>query len=432
MARGLGIDPLLLRVIAVVLTLFGGAGIVLYALGWLLLPVDDGEPSLGSQLTYGQSGRRSSRTVLLAVVLAVAVTLGILSAFRRWDGPLLLALAVVGFAVYLMRDPAPPGALGTGPAPAGAVPGGSSMPSSGATAFMATAPGATAPGSTTPGSTAPGSTALAATGAGSTAAGSQALGEGTGSTRAGATAPLPTTPGVSPSTASAAPPWQGPPGSPPAPPQPPLPPAPPRERSMLGGLTISAVLLALGVLAAVDASGANPPDGAYPALALTVIGIGLLVGAWRGRARGLVWVGLVLAVVTLVAAVASPWQGRRDRDDVDLFLRPTSVSELPANADYGAGQVRYDLRAVPFEGQSARMGAHIGFGEIVVTVPQDVDLTVHASTGVGAVELLGAGNGGFGTDRTITDLGADGAGGGTLELELQAGVGHLEVRRATA
>jgi hypothetical protein len=202
---------------------------------------------------------------------------------------------------------------------------------------------------------------------------------------------------------------------------------------MLGGLTISATLLALGVLAAVDGSGVAMPDGAYPALALTVIGLGLLVGAWLGRARGLVWFGLVLAVVTLVATVTTPWQDRHSRNGVDLDLRPTSVSELPADAEYSAGQVRYDLTAVPFEGQSARLGAHIGFGEIVVTVPESVDVTVHASTGLGGIDLLSQDtSGGFGTDRTITDLGADGAGGGTLELDLQAGFGHLEVRRAAA
>jgi hypothetical protein len=203
---------------------------------------------------------------------------------------------------------------------------------------------------------------------------------------------------------------------------------------MLFGLTLSVVLLALGVLAAVDVSDANLPHGVYAATALTVVGLGLLVGAWRGRARGLVPVGIVLAIIALAAALTSPWQDRFERNGgVDLNLRPTAVGELPASAEYSAGQVRYDLTAVPFDGQSARLGAQIGFGEIVVTVPRTVDVTVHARTGVGAVDLLSAGSrGGFGTERTITDVGPDGPGGGTLDLDLQAGFGHLEVRRAQA
>jgi phage shock protein PspC (stress-responsive transcriptional regulator) len=395
-ARGLGIDPLLLRVLIVVLTIFGGAGVVLYALGWLLLPVDDGEPSLGTQLAHRHTARPSSQKLLLALVLAAAVVLGVLSAFRSWDGPLLLSLAAVGFVVYLLRQPAPPALVGGVPAAGVAAPG-----------MVGSA--------STPGST-PGSAAGFA--AGSTA--------GTGSA----------TGSRGPATATAVPPWQGPPGQPPAPGQPPVPPppAPPRERSMLFGLTLSAALVALGVLAAVDVAGADLPHGAYPALALTVVGLGLLVGAWRGRARGLAPIGIVLAIITLAAALTSPWQDRFDRsDDVDLTLRPTSVAELPANAEYSTGQVRYDLTAVPFEGRSARLGAQIGFGEIVVTVPRTVDVTVHARTGVGAVELLSAGSrGGFGTERTITDVGPDGPGGGTLDLDLQAGFGHLEVRRAQA
>ena len=203
---------------------------------------------------------------------------------------------------------------------------------------------------------------------------------------------------------------------------------------MLGGLTLSAVLLALGVLAAVDVSGADLPPGAYPATALTVVGLGLLIGAWLGRARGLAWLGAVLAVMTLAAAMTAPWQDRVGRQrGVDLDLRPTSVAEMPANAEYSAGEVRYDLTAVPFAGQTARLGAQIGFGEIVVTVPREVDVTVHARTGVGGLDLLDADSrGGFGTERTVTDLGPDGAGGGTLDLDLQAGFGHLEVRRAQA
>src|SRR5437764_15351956 len=44
--RRLGIDPLLLRVVLAVLVLFGGTGIVLYALGWLLMPQDHGTASV--------------------------------------------------------------------------------------------------------------------------------------------------------------------------------------------------------------------------------------------------------------------------------------------------------------------------------------------------------------------------------------------------
>ena len=52
--RSLGIDPLLLRVVLAVLVLFGGTGIVLYALGWLLMPQDDGT-ALGGAAGAGPS-----------------------------------------------------------------------------------------------------------------------------------------------------------------------------------------------------------------------------------------------------------------------------------------------------------------------------------------------------------------------------------------
>ena len=42
LARHLDVDPVILRVAFVVLTFFGGAGLIAYAAGWLLLPMDDG------------------------------------------------------------------------------------------------------------------------------------------------------------------------------------------------------------------------------------------------------------------------------------------------------------------------------------------------------------------------------------------------------
>jgi hypothetical protein len=56
-------------------------------------------------------------------------------------------------------------------------------------------------------------------------------------------------------------------------------------------------------------------------------------------------------------------------------------------------------------------------------------VTAKASLGIGQVDLFGQGQGGLSSDVTVTDLGGDGVGGGTLDLTLDAGVGHLEVRR---
>jgi hypothetical protein len=202
---------------------------------------------------------------------------------------------------------------------------------------------------------------------------------------------------------------------------------------VLTALTLSCLLIALGVLAAVDVSGAKPPNGAYVATALTVVGLGLLVGSWFGRARGLVWVGVILSVVTLAATAASPWDGRNGGEEaVDVRLRPASVAELPVGGDYGVGSVVYDLRDVDFTGHSAAIKAEIGLGELVVTVPADVDVTVRAQTGVGGLTVFGRNSGGFGNDREVTDVGADGPGGGQLDLDLSTGLGNLEVRREKA
>lgn len=67
--RTLGIDPVLIRVALVVLTLFGGFGIVLYAVGWLVVP-DDGDrvSAVQALLGRGRSSVSPALTVLLALI----------------------------------------------------------------------------------------------------------------------------------------------------------------------------------------------------------------------------------------------------------------------------------------------------------------------------------------------------------------------------
>ena len=74
----------------------------------------------------------------------------------------------------------------------------------------------------------------------------------------------------------------------------------------------------------------------------------------------------------------------------------------------------------------------MGFGEIVVTVPRDMDVRLTARVGVGGLTLFGQESGGVNERIVRTDNGPDGIGGGQLDLDLYAGFGHLEVRRATS
>ena len=356
-ARGLGLDPLFVRVLVAVLTLVGGAGVVLYAVGWLLLPEDDGTRSLAERAATGRREPGSRRPLLLTVLLVLVALIAASAVFDRWDGPLLLVLAVVALVLWIDRrsERAP------------------SLPP------------------------APGGTAVASVPA--VQDGPVAAGSGTVLPAAGYTQPIP-----------------------------PAPRPEPRPRSVLFAATISCVVIALGVLGSVDSAGGSVAGDAYPALALAVVGAGLVVGAWMGRSRGLIVLGLLLALAT-AAAVAAERADSLSNDRVDVNLRPATVAALPASVRYGVGNATYDLRAIDFTGAAVTSSMSIGAGEIMVIVPRDVDVTVGASVGVGQADLFGEDAGGPGVQRTVTDLGGDGRGGGTLGLTLDAGVGHLEVRR---
>jgi phage shock protein PspC (stress-responsive transcriptional regulator) len=374
LGRYLDIDPLIFRVILVVLALFGGSGLLLYALGWLLIP-EEGEEE--SELQRLLSGRGTPK-------VAVAVLIGILglAAFGRFfdtgfgfGG--LVALGALGLAAYLVsRSDPPAGTAGGGPPPPAAPPG----------AFGQT-PGTAYTSGTT-----------------------------------GTTVPLPGGP-VPPGPPPGAP---YPPGSP----YPPPPPAPPRERSPLGRITISAALLVAGLLIGWEAaSGRDVPAEVVLAAALGTVGLGLVVGAFYGRARGLVVLGVLLAVATVAtAAVDVPVHGGTG----DRRWAPTSVAEVRSPYRLGAGQATVDLRdlAVP-AGQTLPVTASVGAGQLVVQVPRDAALDVIAHAGIGTVRMPnGPNQDGLDAGLTWTDAGTGTA--GTIKLDLEVGAGNVEVRRATS
>ncbi|HEV8371596.1 MAG TPA: PspC domain-containing protein, partial [Actinomycetota bacterium] len=126
-AAYLGIEPTVVRLGFVVLTVFGGLGVLLYVLGWLLLPADGGE-SIGQAVARRPGGLRSYLGVGL-MILAVAILASTFS-----SPSVVWAVALIAFGIYLFqqdqeRQPPGPPPPGQTAGPAGAAPAATPAPS---------------------------------------------------------------------------------------------------------------------------------------------------------------------------------------------------------------------------------------------------------------------------------------------------------------
>lgn len=120
--RHLDVDPTVIRVLLVVLTFFGGAGLLLYGAVWMFVPEDGSD-----EAPIGTSGETRTTVLVVALVLAALLLLGDvwwLGFGAGWPPPL-VPLVVLGLVVWLLvrnrgqrsdRQVPPP------PPPAGAPP----------------------------------------------------------------------------------------------------------------------------------------------------------------------------------------------------------------------------------------------------------------------------------------------------------------------
>ncbi len=377
-ARHLDIDPLVVRVAFVVLSLFGGAGLVMYAAGWILLP-EDGE----QRQPLGLDDRSRSVALILAGVLGFALLVG------QWDwfwvpGPLILVALVVWLFMSRRNETVASGA-----------------------------PGATAPVAPGP---PPG-------------AGPDAV---TPEQRwAAATAQHQATPG--------APAYEQAPHDQPTyhayqpPAEPPhatryVTPTPrnPRKRGpKLFWFTMALAALAVGVVSIVDLAGAPVAGSTYGAAIVGVVGVMLLVGSFYGRAGGLIFIGLVAAAGTAIGVASEKWDGERHE------IVPSTSAEVLDSYTYDVGEYVLDLTQLTdpekLDGRTILMTMDVG--ELDVIVPDDMDVTVSGSVdGPGAITLFGEESGGIDTSDTRShDGGSDVP---ELTLDLQVDVGHIDVRTA--
>lgn len=204
---------------------------------------------------------------------------------------------------------------------------------------------------------------------------------------------------------------------------PPPPPRPPREPSKLGPLTFAFGFIVLGLVGMFDVllTDFDPNARHYWSIGLTITGLGLLVGAWFGRARGLIALGVILVPIVVASPLADlEIQGSIGERNVEV----ESVSAIEASYELGVGSMVLDLSDVEFDGQTVESSAEVGIGELVVLVPDTVMVVVDGEAGIGEVELFGRSSNGVGVDRSDTSDGES----GTLTLDLSIGIGSIEVR----
>ncbi|MDM4720725.1 PspC domain-containing protein [Micromonospora sp. WMMA1363] len=455
--RATNTDPVLWRVLLAVLGFFGGIGILVYVSAWLIIPGEgDSASPVESMLGRGRSSMSPVTVIVLSILVAVSFAFIVTDAFRA---VLLGAAILVCGALLLNRDrpagppvgAAPPGPVAPPPGPVPPVsypaPAGYAVPWPAAAApavapAMQSGPASptptaepTVPLPAPPGTAAEPTAELPLSSPGETAPAAWGGVGGVTSTAwggvGGTAAPAPPG-GYRPAFAP-----HGPyAGSTPPPRPPAAPPKRPRERSALGAVTFSLIFLALGVVAVLDLLDVFPVGAsAYFAAVLTVVGLGLLVGTWFGRARWLIALGLVTAAALAVATVAGSYDRIRGVDGAVTWA-PASHADLATRYENSFGDAVLDLRAVDFTTWDTEITLAVNFGEATVVVPPDVDVTVTADVNAGDAVVFGRRPGTPGERGGLdgplletTDLGADGPGGGKLRLFVHVNAGELEVTR---
>ena len=424
-ARRFGIDPLLVRGVLGVTVLLGGAGLVLYALGWALLPEEaDGRIHLQETIR----GRFNAALLGAAALLVIGLNRG--DGWHGWwddrgfgwiNGLLWTAVLVAVVAMLVSAGNRRRSQAGPDGAP-----------------LATTWAGAPPPPRDVRTSPHPGYGTVPVAAAGAPPP------------PAWATTPVPPPP-----------PGSGAPGGPAGatafrPVQPPVPPAPPRplgprvEGPGVGavGTVVGLSLLALAALLVVDREGELGMPVALTALGIGVVlaGLGIVVSGLRGRSSGTLGFLAILGLfATVPVALAPGFDDRfafrddfRDGRDGGAFgastgetWRPSTAAEARRGISVGFDDLDVDLTDVPVGAGVVEVPIRMRAGDLRVVVPDDVAVTGEIALTAGQVtwdvdgESVVAGFTGGQAETYTSDEAADGD--VQLAVRITAGAGEVRV-----
>jgi phage shock protein PspC (stress-responsive transcriptional regulator) len=337
LGRHLDIDPVILRVAFVVLTFFGGVGLLLYVALWLLLP-EDGQDWAKVKLD------RRSRTVALVMVGVLALLLLVSNGWWGNGGLFFVCLVVVAVAAVVatrlphrgdppdVQNPAP----AAGPATTVTYPDGYPPPSY-------------------------------------------------------------------------------------AVPEQPRPVNPRKKGPVLFWFALAVMAVAVGVLGIVDLAGADVAMSAYPATVLGVSAVFLLIGAFFGRAGGIILVGLLAYAVTAGLTIADRWDLERTTE------RPATIAEVQDTYRMDSGELVVDLGRIPPNDLDGRV-IHVSgdVGHLDIRVPQGINVDAHLDIdGPGGMNVFGQDEGGFGHEMDTYHYAGPAA--PTMTVDAQLDIGGIDL-----
>ncbi len=159
---------------------------------------------------------------------------------------------------------------------------------------------------------------------------------------------------------------------------------PRRDPSFLGPLTLGVGLLVVAIAALLDLGGAITFTLAQTAaLLLLVLGVGIAVGGFVGRARWLVVPVLAIAPFALVLTVL-----HIDLDD-GVGDRTVTIRTLDERVErrLAGGEMTVDLIDLR-PGESGTIRVHVGAGMLTLNIPDDITVELVGSVGVGTTQTV--------------------------------------------
>jgi phage shock protein PspC (stress-responsive transcriptional regulator) len=207
----------------------------------------------------------------------------------------------------------------------------------------------------------------------------------------------------------------------------PLPAVPVRRRSWrlwgLGLALVGVACLAVGVLSTFFGLPGTPV--AYASAVLAGLGLTALIATRAGRPPLLLPATVVTALV-LGGLLASPQLDGPGRVG-DSAQRYTSAEELPPSIDVLAGDVDLDLSALEVTG-SHQLTVNVRAGDVRLRLPVSTASEVNWKVSAGEVTVGGQGQGssGFGTVGGMSSTGS-GPGSGSLTVTVNVDLGDLDI-----